>query len=109
MANGATGADGTDRAGAAAARAGAAGGTGGVGGALVAAVAGRSPAVDPAAYTAPTSVVLGDVVLAAGASVWYHAVLRGDCESIRVGAGSNIQDNCTVHADPGSPRWSGPG
>jgi len=81
----------------------------GAGSALVAAVAGRTPVVDPAAYAAPTSVVLGDVTLAADASVWYHAVLRGDCESISVGAGSNIQDNCTVHADPGFPAVIGAG
>jgi carbonic anhydrase/acetyltransferase-like protein (isoleucine patch superfamily) len=79
------------------------------GGALVAAVAGRAPALDPTAYAAPTCVVLGDVALAADASVWYHAVLRGDCESITVGAGSNIQDNCTVHADPGFPAVIGAG
>jgi carbonic anhydrase/acetyltransferase-like protein (isoleucine patch superfamily) len=78
-------------------------------GSLVASVAGRTPAIDPAAYTAPTSVVLGDVTLAAGASVWYHTVLRGDCESISVGAGSNIQDNSTVHADPGFPAVVGAG
>jgi carbonic anhydrase/acetyltransferase-like protein (isoleucine patch superfamily) len=78
-------------------------------GALVAAVAGRRPRLDPAAYTAPTSVVLGGVTLAARASVWYHAVLRGDAEEIRIGAGSNIQDNCTVHADPGFPTVVGAG
>jgi carbonic anhydrase/acetyltransferase-like protein (isoleucine patch superfamily) len=78
-------------------------------GALVAAVAGRVPVIDPAAYTAPTAVVLGDVRLAAGASAWYHSVLRGDCESISIGAGSNIQDNCTVHADPGFPAVVGAG
>ncbi|SEO28651.1 gamma carbonic anhydrase family protein [Actinacidiphila rubida] len=79
------------------------------GSALVAAVASRTPAIDPAAFTAPTSVVLGDVTLAAGASVWYHAVLRGDCESLSIGPGSNIQDNCTVHADPGFPVVVGAG
>ncbi|WP_431964582.1 gamma carbonic anhydrase family protein [Actinacidiphila sp. bgisy160] len=77
--------------------------------ALIADVAGRTPRLDPAAFTAPTSVVLGDVTMAAGASVWYHAVLRGDCESISVGAGSNIQDNSTVHADPGFPAVIGAG
>ncbi|MEU4094589.1 gamma carbonic anhydrase family protein [Streptomyces sp. NPDC026673] len=77
--------------------------------ALIADVAGRTPRLDPAAFAAPTSVVLGDVTLAAGASVWYHAVLRGDCESIAVGAGSNIQDNSTVHADPGFPAVIGAG
>lgn len=52
---------------------------------------------------APTSTVIGDVTLEAGASVWYGAVLRGDVERISVGADSNIQDNCTLHADPGFP------
>ncbi|MGW4894938.1 gamma carbonic anhydrase family protein [Kitasatospora sp. NPDC004240] len=70
---------------------------------LIAAVEGRVPTVDPTAFVAPNAVVVGDVTLAAGASVWYGAVLRGDAESISVGAGSNIQDNCTLHADPGFP------
>jgi carbonic anhydrase/acetyltransferase-like protein (isoleucine patch superfamily) len=75
--------------------------------ALIADVAGRTPRLDPGSFTAPTSVVLGDVTLAGRASVWYHAVLRGDCESITVGEGSNIQDNSTVHADPGFPAVIG--
>ncbi|MEE4543859.1 gamma carbonic anhydrase family protein [Streptomyces sp. V4-01] len=76
---------------------------------MIAGVAGRTPAVDPAAFAAPTSVILGDVTLGPDASVWYHAVLRGDCESISLGAGSNVQDNCTVHADPGFPAVVGAG
>ncbi|MDX3232701.1 gamma carbonic anhydrase family protein [Streptomyces sp. ME19-01-6] len=75
--------------------------------ALIAGVGGKEPKVDPEAFTAPTSVVIGDVSLGAGASVWYHAVLRGDAEAISVGAWSNIQDNCTVHADPGFPATVG--
>ncbi|HEX5566603.1 MAG TPA: gamma carbonic anhydrase family protein [Streptomyces sp.] len=71
--------------------------------AMVAGVGGREPVVDPEAYTAPTAVVVGEVSLGAGASVWYNAVLRGDCDAISIGAGSNVQDNCTVHADPGFP------
>ncbi|MFD9483145.1 gamma carbonic anhydrase family protein [Streptomyces sp. NPDC059991] len=71
--------------------------------ALVVAVGGKKPQVDPAAFTAPTAVVLGEVTLAAGASVWYHTVLRADCGPIVLGADSNIQDNCTVHVDPGFP------
>ncbi|MFJ4186535.1 gamma carbonic anhydrase family protein [Kitasatospora sp. NPDC089509] len=70
---------------------------------LIAAVGGKSPAVDPSAFVAPNAVVIGDVTVGAGASIWYGAVLRGDAESISVGAGSNIQDNCTLHADPGFP------
>nr|WP_235032236.1 gamma carbonic anhydrase family protein [Actinacidiphila yanglinensis] len=76
---------------------------------MVAGILGRQPRLDPSAYAAPTSVVLGDVTLGARASVWYHAVLRGDCEKIRIGEGSNIQDNCTVHADPGFPAVVGAG
>ncbi|MFD8787493.1 gamma carbonic anhydrase family protein [Kitasatospora sp. NPDC059599] len=70
---------------------------------LIAAVGGKAPAVDPDAFVAPNAVVIGDVTVGAGASIWYGAVLRGDAESISVGAGSNIQDNCTLHADPGFP------
>ncbi|HET9382523.1 MAG TPA: gamma carbonic anhydrase family protein [Streptomyces sp.] len=71
--------------------------------ALVRGIGGREPDVDPGAFLAPTSSVLGDVTLRAGASVWYGAVLRGDVEKITVGADSNVQDNCTLHADPGFP------
>ncbi|NUK01788.1 gamma carbonic anhydrase family protein [Streptomyces lunaelactis] len=71
--------------------------------ALISGVGGRDPKVDPEAFTAPTSVVVGDVTLAAGSSVWYQTVLRADCGPIIIGANSNIQDNCTVHVDPGFP------
>ncbi|MEE1930712.1 gamma carbonic anhydrase family protein [Streptomyces sp. TRM 70351] len=69
--------------------------------ALIECVGGREPDVAGQAYTAPTSVVVGDVRIAPGASVWYHAVLRGDMGTITVGPDSNVQDNCTVHVDPG--------
>ncbi|WP_267245915.1 gamma carbonic anhydrase family protein [Streptomyces sp. PR69] len=71
--------------------------------ALIAAVGGKAPRISPDAFTAPTSVVVGEVTMEAGASVWYHTVLRADCGPIVLGAGSNIQDNCTVHVDPGFP------
>ncbi|MGW6460040.1 gamma carbonic anhydrase family protein [Streptomyces sp. NPDC055078] len=71
--------------------------------AWIASVGGKEPAISPGAFTAPTSVVIGDVTMAAGSSVWYHAVLRADCGPIVLGADSNIQDNCTVHVDPGFP------
>ncbi|UGY94841.1 gamma carbonic anhydrase family protein [Streptomyces gobiensis] len=71
--------------------------------AVIAAVGGKEPRVHADAYVAPASVVVGEVSLAAGASVWYGAVLRGDCGPIDIGADSNIQDNCTVHVDPGFP------
>jgi carbonic anhydrase/acetyltransferase-like protein (isoleucine patch superfamily) len=59
--------------------------------------------VDPSAYIAPSAIVLGDVELAAEASVWLYAVLRGDSASIRVGCQTNVQDLCVLHADPGFP------
>ncbi|HEX5879100.1 MAG TPA: gamma carbonic anhydrase family protein [Actinomycetota bacterium] len=65
--------------------------------------AGRRPVVDAAAFVAHTAVLVGDVTVAAGASVWYGAVLRGDFGPIVVGAGSNVQDNCVLHAAEGLP------
>ncbi|MFE9428561.1 gamma carbonic anhydrase family protein [Kitasatospora sp. NPDC006697] len=72
-------------------------------GALIGGVGGRRPEVDASAFVAPGAVVVGAVRLGARASVWYQAVLRGDAEGIVIGADSNVQDNCTVHADPGFP------
>lgn len=58
---------------------------------------GKSPSLHPSAYLAPSAVVIGDVTLAANSSVWPLCVLRGDINSIRIGAGSNIQDGTIVH------------
>ncbi|MDK0518205.1 gamma carbonic anhydrase family protein [Streptomyces sp. ML-6] len=71
--------------------------------ALVTGMGGKDPDIDADAFTAPTSVVIGEVTMAAGSSVWYQAVLRADCGPIVIGADSNIQDNCSVHVDPGFP------
>ncbi len=48
-------------------------------------------------WIAPNATVVGEVTLHEDASVWYGAVLRGDCGEIVVGKGSNIQDNCVIH------------
>jgi carbonic anhydrase/acetyltransferase-like protein (isoleucine patch superfamily) len=58
---------------------------------------GRLPRVHPDAFVAPTAVLIGDVEIGEGASVWYNCVLRGDTNFIRVGRGSNIQDGTIVH------------
>ncbi|WP_446665903.1 gamma carbonic anhydrase family protein [Flexivirga sp. B27] len=63
----------------------------------------KTPTVDDSAWIAPDATVIGDVKLGAEVGIWYGAVVRGDIESIAVGARSNIQDNCSLHADPGSP------
>jgi carbonic anhydrase/acetyltransferase-like protein (isoleucine patch superfamily) len=61
------------------------------------------PQVAPDAFIAPTAVLVGDVTVGPGASVWFGAVIRGDVALIRIGAGTNIQDNCVLHADEGTP------
>ena len=58
-------------------------------------------------YIADSAVVIGRVRLKAEASVWYGAVLRGDNEWIELGVRSQIQDNCTLHTDPGFPMVIG--
>src|ERR1700681_4054163 len=58
---------------------------------------GKRPNVHPDAYIAPTAVLIGDVVVEAGASVWFGAVLRGDEAQIRIGQGANVQDNAVLH------------
>jgi carbonic anhydrase/acetyltransferase-like protein (isoleucine patch superfamily) len=58
---------------------------------------GKTPQVADDAFVAPTAVLIGDVTVAEGASIWFGAVLRGDNSSIVIGAGSNVQDNCVIH------------
>lgn len=58
---------------------------------------GKSPTVHPDAFVAPTATLVGDVIVEAGASVWYGAVLRADFAPIIVRAGANIQDGAVVH------------
>jgi carbonic anhydrase/acetyltransferase-like protein (isoleucine patch superfamily) len=55
-------------------------------------------------YIAPGAVVTGDVVLSAGANVWYGTVIRGDLATITLGPRVNIQDGCVVHTDHGEPQ-----
>ena len=58
-------------------------------------------------WVAPNAILLGKVKLEHEASVWFGAVLRGDNEWIEIGEGSNVQDNCTCHTDPGFPLTIG--
>jgi carbonic anhydrase/acetyltransferase-like protein (isoleucine patch superfamily) len=51
-------------------------------------------------WVAPDANIIGDVYLDEDASVWFNATLRGDCEPIIVGAGSNVQDGSVIHTDP---------
>jgi carbonic anhydrase/acetyltransferase-like protein (isoleucine patch superfamily) len=60
-------------------------------------------------WIAPDAVIIGKVRLAPDTGVWFGAVLRGDNELIDIGEGSNIQDRCVLHTDPGSPLTVGAG
>ena len=63
---------------------------------------GRAPRLGARVYVSGTAAVVGDVTLGDGASVWFGASLRGDVHWIEVGAGSNVQDNATVHVSRGT-------
>lgn len=67
-----------------------------------------TPDIAEDTWVAPDANVIGHVVLETGASVWFGATLRGDNEEIRVGAGSNVQENVVCHTDPGCPLVIGP-
>lgn len=69
---------------------------------------GKRPRVARDAFVAPSAVLIGDVVVQSGASVWFGTVLRGDMERIEIGERSNVQDNSTIHTDANEPTIIGP-
>ena len=68
---------------------------------------GVSPAAAPSARAADNVSLIGDIRLEEDVSIWYGAVLRGDAGPIRIGRGSNLQDNVTVHCASGVPTVGG--
>jgi carbonic anhydrase/acetyltransferase-like protein (isoleucine patch superfamily) len=74
---------------------------------MIYALDGVSPRIDADSWIAPDANLIGRVVIEAGASVWFGATLRGDNEEIRIGAGSNVQENCVFHTDMGFPLTVG--
>src|SRR5882672_10570105 len=62
---------------------------------------GLSPRVDPSAFVAPTATLVGDVIVEAGASIWYGAVIRADYAPVIVRSGANVQDGAVLHGPPG--------
>lgn len=68
-----------------------------------------SPKIDKTAFVHDSAEIIGDVTLGPRASIWPHAVLRGDVTSIRVGARSNLQDCAVVHGRDGHPAVIGKG
>lgn len=71
----------------------------------------RAPTLPPdgQCWIAPNATVIGDARLAEDVSIWFNAVLRADDDAITIGSGSNIQDGCVLHVDPGYPLTIGRG
>lgn len=61
------------------------------------------PDLSRAAFVAPNAVVMGNVIVGSGASIWYGTVIRGDVERIEIGASTNVQDGAILHCDPDLP------
>ncbi len=68
---------------------------------------GIKPVIGKNVFIAPGAVVIGDVQIGDGSSIWYGTVIRGDMASITIGLDTNIQDNCTVHTDLDKPAIIG--
>jgi len=70
---------------------------------------GKAPVIAEDAFIAATATIIGDVVVEAGASVWYGAVLRGDDGPIVIRARANVQDGTVIHTTPDVTTEIGPG
>lgn len=68
---------------------------------------GKRPQVHPRAFVAPTAVLIGDVAVAEGASIWFGTVLRGDMARIEIGARTSVQDNSVIHTEIDEPTIIG--
>ncbi|MDD3367897.1 MAG: gamma carbonic anhydrase family protein [Lachnospiraceae bacterium] len=62
----------------------------------------KKPIIDSSCFIAETAVILGDVTIGTDSSVWYHVTIRGDREPIKIGVGTNIQDNAVLHVGAGN-------
>lgn len=74
---------------------------------MIYALDGHAPRIHADSWIAPDANVIGRIVVEEGASIWFGATLRGDNEPIVVGVGSNVQENCVLHTDIGSPLTIG--
>jgi carbonic anhydrase/acetyltransferase-like protein (isoleucine patch superfamily) len=74
---------------------------------MIYALDGIRPTIAPSAWVAGSADLIGKVVVEADASIWFGAVARGDNEEIRIGAGTNVQENAVLHTDMGYPLTIG--
>ncbi|HWT54236.1 MAG TPA: gamma carbonic anhydrase family protein [Rhodocyclaceae bacterium] len=63
----------------------------------------RRPTLPQQSWVAPNATVIGSVTLGENSSIWWNSVIRGDDETITIGASCNVQDGSVLHADPGVP------
>ena len=68
---------------------------------------GKTPRISSEAFVAETATLIGDVTVGPDSSVWYGAVIRGDCSRITVGCGTSIQDNAVLHTEKDRPLTIG--
>ncbi|MBI3283811.1 MAG: gamma carbonic anhydrase family protein [Burkholderiales bacterium] len=66
-----------------------------------------APEIDASAYITDSANIIGKVRIEARASIWFDVTLRGDNELIAIGEGSNVQEGCILHTDPGYPLTVG--
>jgi carbonic anhydrase/acetyltransferase-like protein (isoleucine patch superfamily) len=69
----------------------------------------KKPVIPASCFIAESATIIGDVTLGERVSVLFGAVIRGDNDPITIGDGSNVQDNCVLHSDPGAPLIIGKG
>ena len=74
---------------------------------MIQSFAGKTPVIAATAFVHPFALIVGDVTIGEHASIWPFASIRGERESITIGAYTNVQDNCSLHADPGEPMVIG--
>ena len=70
---------------------------------MIVSIEGHTPDVSSAAFVADNATVCGDVKVGEDSSIWFGAVLRAECEPLRIGDRTNVQDNVVVHIDSGFP------
>ena len=92
--------DGTDRLAASGARFG--GAVPVIGTGPIFALDGVLPTIAPDAFIAPSAAVIGDVTVGSETGIWFHCLVRGDLNAIRIGARTNIQDGTIIHVDSGA-------
>ena len=64
---------------------------------MIMAFQGKLPKIDPTVFIADSAIVIGDVEIGPGSNIWFHTIVRGDDNTIRIGSNCNIQDACVLH------------